>query len=111
MNNFERFQLKNKQRASTATDVGNSSFIKKGFNSTVIECDAIKIQAAVVNQQNNDLAYIYTELKDTLEIGSCWTVKNLHLLVLDITSIPLIYNKTLRQEVQMKSYTKQTILQ
>ena len=87
MNNFERFQLKNKQRASTATDVGNSSFIKKGFNSTVIECDAIKIQAAVVNQQNNDLAYIYTELKDTLEIGSCWTVKNLHLLVLEETVI------------------------
>ena len=87
MNNFERFQLKNKQRASTATDVGNSSFIKKGFNSTIIECDAIKIQAAVVNQQNNDLAYIYTELKDTLEIGSCWTVKNLHLLVLEETVI------------------------
>lgn len=69
MNSFNRFQERNKIRAK-ATDRGNASFIIGGYNSTKIKNADTELSAAIVNQQEKDLAYIYTQLKDPLKIGS-----------------------------------------
>ena len=55
----------------------NTHFIFKGYPSIKIECnttdsseDIWAVQAAVVNQQEKDKAYIYTQLPDELPMGS-----------------------------------------
>lgn len=80
MNSFERFNERNKKRAQS-TDRGNSTFIFKGYNSTLIKSGTTELQAAVVNEQEKDSAYIYTHLNEPLTIGSIWEAKSLHLLV------------------------------
>ena len=80
MNSFERFNERNKKRAQS-TDRGNSTFIFKGYNSTLIKSETTELQAAVVNEQEKDSAYIYTHLNEPLTIGSLWEAKSLHLLV------------------------------
>ena len=70
MNSFERFRNRQKQRIA-ATDQLNSQFIFKGYPSIKIENqDGMLKQAAVVNKQEKDQAYIYTQLDDPLTIGS-----------------------------------------
>ena len=80
MNSFERFNERNKKRAQS-TNRGNSTFIFKGYNSTLIKSGTTELQAAVVNEQEKDSAYIYTHLNEPLTIGSIWEAKSLHLLV------------------------------
>lgn len=80
MSNFDRFKERNKIRAN-ATVRSNSTFIFKGYNSTLIKNGTSELQAAVVNQQEKDSAYIYTQLNDHLQIGSCWEAKTLHFLI------------------------------
>ena len=71
MNSFDRFQEKNKIRAK-AIDGGSSRFIENGYNSRIITNiqNNIKLHAAIVNEQEKDLAYIYTHLNEPLNIGS-----------------------------------------
>lgn len=81
MNSFERFRNRQKQRIA-ATDQLNSQFIFKGYPSIKIENqDGMLKQAAVVNKQEKDQAYIYTQLDDPLTIGSVWSAKGLHWLI------------------------------
>lgn len=81
MNNFERFQERNKKRADS-TNRGNATFIIKGYNSTVIKNGTAELQAAVVNEQEQNSAYIYTRKDEPLTIGSVWEAKSaLHLLI------------------------------
>lgn len=77
---FDRFRRRNKLQTK-ATDKGNAAFVFSGYNSTTIVGDKVSYAAAVVNDQENDKAYIYTHLSDSLDIGSVWTVKNLHFLI------------------------------
>lgn len=76
-NSFTRFQQRNLLH-STATDKGNAAFIRSGYNSTTITCGNEFLTAAVVNEQEKDQAYIYTETDNPLEIGSVWAAKGLH---------------------------------
>lgn len=98
MNNFKRFQERNTIRAKS-TDSGNKTFILKGYNSTIITNNQIQINAAVVNQQEKDAAYIYTPLEDTLPIGSIWETKTLHFLITEeiITIKDVEWHKYLAQ--------------
>lgn len=70
MNSFQRFQERNK-KGMVATQSYNSQFIKNGLQSTLIVGPAgEKMQAAVVNKQEQDYAYIYTDLNNSLACGS-----------------------------------------
>jgi len=83
MSSFDRFQRLNQKRQEAQASLG-SHFIFKGYPSVKIQSDAdeeLEIQAAVVNQQEKDKAYIYTHLEDGLPIGSTWNAKSLHWLI------------------------------
>ena len=87
MTSFSRFQERNKKR-TVASNQLNTSFIFKGYPSIEIKGSADqKIQASVVNKQEKDYAYIFTQLKDELAIGSTWAAKNLNLLITEEITI------------------------
>lgn len=87
MTSFSRFQERNKKR-TVAQNKLNTSFIFKGYPSIEIQGSADqKIQASVVNKQDKDYAYIFTQKSDELEIGSVWAAKNLHLLITEEITI------------------------
>ena len=77
MNSFERFKNRNSKRME-ATDRQNTRFIFQGYPSTLLtnvekqeeSVITTTVQAAVVNQQEKDQAYIYTLRDDTLNCGS-----------------------------------------
>lgn len=81
MTSFSRFQERNKKR-TVAQNKLNTNYIFKGYPSISIKGGANQeIQAAVVNKQDKDYAYVFTQLDDSLRIGSIWTAKDLHLLI------------------------------
>ena len=81
MTSFSRFQERNKKR-TVAQNKYNTNYIFKGYPSVLIKGSADReIQAAVVNKQDKDYAYIFTQLEDKLSVGSIWTAKDLHLLI------------------------------
>lgn len=88
MNSFERFKNRNSKHIE-AQSLINTHFLLNGYSSTIItnttynngELTTKKLQAAVVNQQEKDKAYVYTKLEDVLDMGSIWTAKTLHLLI------------------------------
>ena len=87
MTSFSRFQERNKKR-TVAQNKLNTSFIFKGYPSIEIQGSADqKIQASIVNKQEKDYAYVFTQTKDELEIGSVWAAKNLHLLITEEITI------------------------
>lgn len=87
MTSFSRFQERNKKR-TVAQNKLNTSFIFKGYPSIEIQGSADqKIQASVVNKQEKDYAYVFTQTEDELEIGSVWAAKNLHLLITEEITI------------------------
>ena len=87
MTSFSRFQERNKKR-TVAQNKLNTSFIFKGYPSIEIQGSADqKIQASVVNKQEKDYAYVFTQTQDELEIGSVWTAKNLHFLITEEITI------------------------
>ena len=87
MTRFSRFQERNKKR-TVAQNKLNTSFIFKGYPSIEIQGSADqKIQASVVNKQEKDYAYVFTQTQDELEIGSVWAAKNLHLLITEEITI------------------------
>ena len=81
MTSFSRFQERNRKR-TVANNQLNTSFILKGYPSTTItNTDGRKINAAVVNKQEKDFAYIFTNTADNLSIGSVWSTKGLNFLI------------------------------
>ena len=87
MTSFSRFQERNKKR-TVAQNKLNTSFIFKGYPSIEIQGSADqKIQASIVNKQEKDYAYVFTQTQDELEIGSVWAAKNLHLLITEEITI------------------------
>ena len=69
MTSFSRFQNRNKQRI-VAQEKLNARFIFKGYPSIMIEGENdVTVQAAVVNQQEKDKAYVYTQPADKLTVG------------------------------------------
>ena len=81
MTSFSRFQERNKKR-TVAQNRLNTNYIFKGYPSISIKGDTDQeIQAAVVNKQDKDYAYVFTPLDNRLSIGSVWTAKDLHLLI------------------------------
>ena len=87
MTSFSRFQERNKKR-TVANNKLNTDFIFKGYPSIEIQGSADqKIQASIVNKQEKDYAYVFTQTEDELEIGSVWTAKNLHLLITEEITI------------------------
>ena len=69
MTSFSRFQERNKKRV-VAQQEFNTSFIFKGYPSIKITNGENSCQASVVNKQEKDYAYVYTQLQDSLAIGS-----------------------------------------
>lgn len=87
MTSFSRFQERNKKR-TVASNKLNTSFIFKGYPSIEIKGSADqRIQASVVNKQEKDYAYVFTQTQDELAIGSIWTAKNLNLLITEEITI------------------------
>lgn len=81
MSSFSRFQARNQKRI-VAQDKLNTRFIFKGYPSIELKGqNDVSVQAAVVNQQEKDKAYIFTQLANELAVGSVWHAKNLPLLV------------------------------
>lgn len=88
MTNWERFQQLNGATKMKGQQVVNSHFLYKGYPSIEItDTQGSAVQAAVVNKQESDEAYIYTQLQNPLQIGSIWAAKNLHLLVTEEITI------------------------
>ena len=70
MTSFSRFQERNKKR-TVAQNKLNTNYIFKGYPSILIKGGADQeIQAAVVNKQDKDYAYLFTQLEDKLSVGS-----------------------------------------
>ena len=81
MTSFSRFQERNKKR-TVAQNKLNTNYIFKGYPSILIKgSTGQEVQAAVVNKQDKDYAYIFTPLDSVLQAGSIWTAKDLHLLI------------------------------
>lgn len=95
MSNFNRFIDKNKKR-TLAADEMNGRFVFNGYPTTIITCGEQSVTAAVVNKQEQEKAYIYTDLQHSLDIGSVWTTKGLHFLIVE--EIVII------KDVQWKKY-------
>lgn len=81
VNLWTRFQERNSISRRKTEDKINTKFIIKGYPSIEISNNNELVQAAVVNLQEKDQAYIYTHEENPLSIGSVWSVKNLHWLV------------------------------
>ena len=71
MSSFSRFQDINQKRGM-ANQQTNSGFILKGYPSILIKNVVTneELSASVVNRQEKDLAYIYTHVKQPIEVGS-----------------------------------------
>lgn len=82
MSSFNRFVDKNRRRMAASDDV-NNVFVGKGYPTTTITCGEVSLTATVVNQQEQDKAYIYTDLEHPLDIGSVWSTKGLHFLIVE----------------------------
>lgn len=82
MSSFSRFQDINQKRG-IANQQTNSGFILKGYPSILIKNAATdeELSASVVNRQEKDLAYIYTHVKQPIEVGSVWEAKGLKWLI------------------------------
>lgn len=82
MSSFSRFQDINQKRGM-ANQQTNSGFIIKGYPSILIKnvANDEELSASVVNRQEKDLAYIYTHIKQPVEVGSVWEAKGLKWLV------------------------------
>lgn len=81
MSSFTRWQQKQLKRTVAQAQL-NASFVANGYPSIKITgSNGEEIQAAVVNKQEQDYAYIYTKIDQPLDIGSIWTAKTLHMLV------------------------------
>ena len=82
MSSFSRFQERN-QILSKVKDKVSSNFILKGYPTTKITniIDNIVIDASVVNYQDKDYVYIYTNIDNTLSPGEIWSVKDLNILI------------------------------
>lgn len=92
MTSFSRFQERNKKR-TVAKEKLNARFVFQGYPATTIAGENdVTVQAAVVNQQEKDKAYVYTASDTPLKIGSVWRVKGLSLLITDkIVNIKDVY--------------------
>lgn len=88
---FERFKIRNRLTNASALS-SNTRFVFQGNSSVRIvkqqvslseeeEQEEVCLQAAVVNKQERDSAYVYTQLKDKLDIGTVWKAKDLFLLI------------------------------
>ena len=83
MNSFSRFRDKNQKRTVANQDV-NKQFVFNAYNTIVLtevndtSAVANTVTASVVNLQEKDLAYIYTEFSNPLDLGSVWSAKNLN---------------------------------
>ena len=83
MSSFDRFRHINRARVSAQSNL-NTHFIFKGYPSVTMNSDNDKnvyCDAVIVNQQEKDKAYIYTQLDDVLTMGSTWNAKGLHWLI------------------------------
>ena len=70
MTSFSRFQERNKKR-TVAQNKLNTNYIFKGYPSILMKGSTDReIQAAVVNKQDKDYAYVFTQLEDKLSVGS-----------------------------------------
>jgi hypothetical protein len=65
----------------------NTSFVFKGLPSIEIKNGEKSLQASVVNKQEKDHAYVFTQAHDELKVGDVWTAKNLHLLIAEEITI------------------------
>lgn len=86
MSSFARFQERNKKRHIAQKQL-NTSFVFKGLPSIEIKNGEKSLQASVVNKQEKDHAYIFTQVHDELQVGDVWTAKNLHLLIAEEITI------------------------
>ena len=87
MTSFSRFQERNKKR-TVANSKFNTNYIFKGYPSIEIAGSADrKVLASVVNKQEKDYAYVFTQLDDKLPIGSIWAAKDLNLLITEEITI------------------------
>ena len=86
MTNFERFQARAAAHKAAQEKI-NTHFIFQGYPSIEIASGSQKVQAAVVNKQEKEEAFIYTQLDTPLNIGSVWQAKNLHLLITEEITI------------------------
>ncbi len=87
MTSFSRFQERNKKR-TVANSKFNTNYIFKGYPSIEITGSADrKVLASVVNKQEKDYAYVFTQLDDKLPIGSIWAAKDLNLLITEEITI------------------------
>lgn len=82
MNSFERFQNKQRRR-SVANEHSNARFVFDAYNSTIISNGSEQINASVVSKQKTDDGYIYTHHNDQLLVGSIWSAKGLHWLIVE----------------------------
>lgn len=81
MTSFSRFQNRNGKARKDVQAKVNTHFIFKGYPSIELTRGENAFQAVVVNKQEQEEAYIYTQLADELNIGDICKVKNLNLLV------------------------------
>ena len=70
MSNFSRFQERNKKMQLAAQEL-NSKFILNGYPAVeIVDNLGNKLSASVVNKEEQDYAYIYTNINDTLTPGT-----------------------------------------
>lgn len=83
MSSFSRFKELNQTRIN-AEKRRNTTFVFTAYNSidlTLFKSLDTTVRASVVNQQEKDQAYIYTEINHPLDIGSIWGAKGLYWII------------------------------
>lgn len=74
MSSFSRFQERNKQRVQARKDANNKFIFSKMPTTTItsggVGENILSITACVVNKQEKDSGYIFTQQQDALPLGS-----------------------------------------
>ena len=91
---YNQFRRKN-SAINKADDTVNVRFIFEGNSATDIIIGGEKYKAAIVLQQDKDLAYVYTEKRKPLVIGTSFAHKDLHYLIIkkEVVIRDVLYNK------------------
>lgn len=91
---YNQFRRKN-AALKKADETVNVRFIFEGNSATNIVVNGEKFKAAIVLNQDKDLAYVYTEKRRPLTIGTSFENKGLHFLIIknEVVIKDVLYNK------------------
>ena len=109
MTSFDRFRTKNLNKI-VSKKKANTKFIFNGIPSTTISFESRDdLEVCLVNQQEKNLAYVYSELDNPLDEGTIFSCKGLYFLIVEHIMIveDVDFNKYKAFNKHVDNYIKQ----